>query len=429
MMVLVAVVPAFLSYRLPGDSRLQEALHRFAEGYRALGVAEVRFDYRERLAAARVSGNGEEQLQFFRQALEDASSFSQASLSPLALRRWHQWRYEILRNLQRIDLEARFRASGKASISDKGIWHQPLGKEWYRYLLRFYLDSAQTPEKLKAMGLAQVADVEKRIKAWQQAMGFSDESMEAYLAADSFVLKDRQEVVQGYAAKYRRVMKELPKLFRQSNIAALQFAPIGDADGNSPPGMYQPYNTTFYFNFLHSRHHRKDMDYLLLHEGVPGHHYQNQHAKPLASKNPLNGLFWYGAYIEGWGAYAETLGDALGMFDTPEGRIGWLQWDLVRSVRVVLDIGLNDEGWPREKALAFWKAHIRGQDAIADREISRMLRWPAQVITYKFGEAAILGMRRQASGRPDFDIRDFHERILEEGPLPLSLLQAKIVGG
>lgn len=167
------------------------------------------------------------------------------------------------------------------------------------------------------------------------------------------------------------------------------------------------------------------MDFLLLHEGVPGHHYQSERRRQLHGINPLTNLFWYFAYAEGWAAYTEELGHELGLYQTPYDYLGKLEWDLVRSARVVLDVGLNHDGWTKEQAMAFWKQHIPNQDDIAQREIDRMLRWPVQVLTYKVGADFILQKLQQAKREQGtkFDIRQFHESYLEHGPLPLVVLE------
>src|SRR5690606_30874384 len=134
-------------------------------------------------------------------------------------------------------------------------------------------------------------------------------------------------------------------------------------------------------------------------------------------------LFQYPAYREGWAAYCEEIGKEIGLYQNSFDYLGKLEWDLVRSVRVVLDIGLNYYGWTDEEALRFWKENIVNQDQIAMREIERMKRWPAQVLTYKIGAARILELRekRERQLGAEFDIKDFHDKILKTGPVPLSL--------
>jgi len=120
-------------------------------------------------------------------------------------------------------------------------------------------------------------------------------------------------------------------------------------------------------------------------------------------------------YLEGWAAYVEELGEEMGLYRTLYDLMGKHEWNLVRSVRVVLDVGLNYKGWSDEKALAFWKTNINNQEDIAMREINRMRRWPVQVITYKYGAARILEKRRAAKLKGGFNLKDFHQEILSRG--------------
>jgi uncharacterized protein (DUF885 family) len=139
-------------------------------------------------------------------------------------------------------------------------------------------------------------------------------------------------------------------------------------------------------------------------------------------------LFYYMGLAEGWGAYTEELGKQLGIYKTPYDELGKWEWDIVRSVRVPLDVGLNYYGWTDEQALAFWKKNIRNQDDIALREIARMRRWPAQVVTYKYGALQILHWRDELQKKQGdkFNIRDFHARVLDHGSLPLFMVKENV---
>ena len=129
--------------------------------------------------------------------------------------------------------------------------------------------------------------------------------------------------------------------------------------------------------------------------------------------------------VEGWAAYVEELGKTIGVYRTIYAELGKWEWDIVRSVRVALDVGLNYYGWSDEEALQFWKKHIPNQDDIAMREIRRMKRWPAQVVTYKYGAGKLLDWQAyaQAQQGDDFNLKDFHTQVLQHGALPFSILE------
>ena len=191
-----------------------------------------------------------------------------------------------------------------------------------------------------------------------------------------------------------------------------------DAGPQTPPGIYLGARDNafgvdvFQFNFYDSRFKRRSAGWLYLHEAIPGHHLHSQW---------LRGQQFYIGTSEGWACYVEKLGSSLGVYDDLYARLGALEWDLVRSVRLVLESGIHYLGWDRSVALAYWKKNIIGQDHIAEREIARVTRWPAQAVSYKAGAQAIQKIisRKVAKGS---DLRSAHKFILENSSLPLEAL-------
>ncbi|HMH20681.1 MAG TPA: DUF885 family protein, partial [Puia sp.] len=188
-------------------------------------------------------------------------------------------------------------------------------------------------------------------------------------------------------------------------------------------------NNTFYYNLFDKPYNTRQVDWLFIHEAVPGHHYQSS-LRDQSNGSSIQRLFWYSGFAEGWAAYTEELGRQLGLYTTPYAELGKWEWDIVRSVRVPLDVGLNYYGWTDEQALAFWKKNIRNQDDIAMREINRMRRWPAQVVTYKYGALQIMHWKEELQRKEgkDFDIRRFHDRLLRQGNLPLFMMKEQVLG-
>jgi len=140
--------------------------------------------------------------------------------------------------------------------------------------------------------------------------------------------------------------------------------------------------------------------------------------------------FYYLGLSEGWAAYTEELGKQLGVYKTPYDELGKWEWDIVRSVRVPMEVGINYYGWTDEQALAFWKKNITGQDDIAMREIARVKRWPAQSITYKYGALQIMQWKATLQKREGkrFDIKQFHDKILQHGSLPIFMVKKNVLG-
>jgi uncharacterized protein (DUF885 family) len=213
--------------------------------------------------------------------------------------------------------------------------------------------------------------------------------------------------------------------------SAIKPARIGESSqGAAFPadGYYDGDRQTYYFNNSRGYYGRRNLDWLILHESTPGHHYQTQYAQQRNACPAKAPYASYSAFAEGWGAYVEEFGAQLGLYREPSDELGAVEWDLVRSIRVVLDVGINYEGWSQEQALALWRRELPMLPELAEREIKRVRDWPAQAITYKYGAFVIRTLREEqrAALGPAFDIRAFHDAVLRNGALPLVLLPATV---
>lgn len=142
--------------------------------------------------------------------------------------------------------------------------------------------------------------------------------------------------------------------------------------------------------------------------------------------SPLSALTFYSGNAEGWGCYVEYLGKELGLYQQPAAELGKWEWDLVRSARVVLDVGIHDRGWTHAQALAYWQANVPGQDDIAEREINRVTNWPGQCLSYKVGAQRIEDMKSRQAQRPGFSPPRFHAAYLALSRLPLEVVERHI---
>jgi uncharacterized protein (DUF885 family) len=169
------------------------------------------------------------------------------------------------------------------------------------------------------------------------------------------------------------------------------------------------------------------MTALFLHEGQPGHHYHIALQQELDLPK-FRKAGWYDAYGEGWALYAEGLGRELGLYDDPIAYLGRLQMELHRALRLVVDTGMHDKGWSRERAIAYMRETEGVNEDDARRAIERYMAWPGQALAYKVGELKLLELRERARQKlgPRFDIRAFHTQVLGDGCLPLRMLEAKI---
>lgn len=335
--------------------------------------------------------------------------------------------FELALNQQKLTVLSQYLALGdKAVLSERGLAHTSLGKEWYAYLRKAWLTMDSTPEALMAMGHAELDNAIARYRALQARMGYAgrDAEFAAYLGSPVFHYPDGTTPQADYEARQAIVYQNLNKLFMPT---AIQPPTIRQSDkGAAFPvdGYYEPDEVTFYFNKAKDSFERRNVDWLLLHESTPGHHYQSRYA--LEKRGCPVGLphGFYSAYAEGWGAYVEAFGKELGIFEKDSDALGAVEWDLVRSIRVVLDVGLNYAGWSEQQAHDFWTDKLPMLPALAEREITRVRNWPVQAITYKQGAVVFRQLRQSAQlcQGANFDIRAFHDSVLKHGPLPLAVL-------
>jgi uncharacterized protein (DUF885 family) len=173
---------------------------------------------------------------------------------------------------------------------------------------------------------------------------------------------------------------------------------------------------------------RYEMEALSLHEAVPGHHLQISRAQELKDLPDFRRNGSYTAYIEGWGLYAESLGDDVDFYSDPYSKFGQLTYEMWRAARLVVDTGIHALGWTRQQAIDFMLANSAKTENDVIVEIDRYIVWPAQALSYKLGELKIKELRARAKSAlgDKFDIRRFHNAVLDNGPLPLNLLDKQI---
>ena len=170
------------------------------------------------------------------------------------------------------------------------------------------------------------------------------------------------------------------------------------------------------------------MEDLFLHEAIPGHHFQISLQTENKNIPEMQKVGRYGAYVEGWGLYAERLGKELGLYTDPYQRIGQLQGEMHRAIRLVVDAGIHYKGWSRDKAIQYSLDNEPVTEANAIQEIERYISMPGQALSYKIGELKIVEMRNKAEKAlgKRFDARAFHDVVLKDGAMPLQIFEAKI---
>ncbi|MEM1320800.1 MAG: DUF885 family protein [Bacteroidota bacterium] len=411
---------------------LQTLFRQYAEGVETLNIPPLRLSYKENLDSISTTVHLMRQLDFFTHYSSQLKAFRLKDLEGEERYDFQLLKFEIDLHLERLDLEEHFKSVQEDQpISQKGLFRVKMRDVWYRHFLKRWLNADVSPEELYKLGKEEVSRAQTEIRRIQQELGYADDSTGFYqfLNADTFFLNDEQLLREAFELRKATVQQNLERLFPITSFANVNIARGEDQSLARVPGYYRAADSTFYYNIFDSPYNRRNVDWLYLHEAVPGHHYQLSIAEQFRdSIAPFREGRMYMSYIEGWAGYVEGLGKELGLYASPTAELGSWEWDLVRSVRVVLDIGLNYLGWSDRDALRYWRLHIVNQDDIARREIKRMRDWPAQVHTYKYGAAQLrrlIAEERERQGE-SFSLKVFHGRLLEYGALPLWLLEQRL---
>ena len=322
--------------------------------------------------------------------------------------------------------------------TEYGVWALPNGAAMYRYDVRHMTTTDLTPDQIHAMGLKQVAEVDAQMLKLAESLGYHDlKSFNEHIRTDPDLYgKSGQQIFDLYKhytdqmyAKLPQLFGHLPKnrlevvrmeAFRAPEAPPADYSP-GAGDGSRPGRInVNEYDPT----------HRLllNVEAIAYHEGIPGHHLQFSIAQELPDVPAFRRFSEYNAYSEGWAFYAERLGKEAGFYQDPYSEYGRLENEMWRSVRLVVDTGVHDEHWSRQQMIDFFHQHTAMDDKNIQTEVDRYIAWPGQALAYKLGQMKILELRaraKQALG-PRFDIRAFHDAILDEGPLPLDILDARI---
>lgn len=321
-----------------------------------------------------------------------------------------------------------------------GAYDLPNGEAYYRALVRYYttLDDA-TPEAIHALGLKEVARIRKEMNAVMAKTGFrgSFEEFIAFLRTDpqfypqtaedllryaSWIAKDIDGRLPGYFGKLPRQpysVEPVPASIAENYTTGRYVsAPKGGTRG----GQYWV-NTTA----LDKRPYY-EITALTLHEAVPGHHLQNALALEIEDAPEFREQFYPHAFGEGWGLYAEKLGVEMGVYLTPYDEFGRLSYEMWRACRLVIDTGLHSKGWTRQQAMDYLASNTALSLKNVQTEVDRYIAWPGQALAYKMGELTIWELRHKAEKElgEKFDIREFHDAVLDNGGLPLDILRIQI---
>jgi uncharacterized protein (DUF885 family) len=315
----------------------------------------------------------------------------------------------------------------------------PGGEAFYQYAIRRHTTTDLTAKEIHEIGKSEVSRIHKEMEGIIQKVGFKGTFQEflTFLRSDPrFYYTNADDLVAGYSYIAKRADGRLPQLF-----AELPRTPYGV---KVIPDYEAPAQTTAYYQpsaadgsraglymintYKLDTRPKYEMEALTLHESVPGHHLQIARAQELKGLPDFRRNGGYTAYVEGWGLYAESLGSEMGFYSDPYSQFGQLTYEMWRACRLVVDTGMHAFGWSRQQAIDYMKENTAKTENDIIVEIDRYIVWPGQALAYKMGELKIKELRAKATKElgDRFDVRKFHNAVLDDGPLPLDLLENRI---
>ena len=327
----------------------------------------------------------------------------------------------------------------EAARTSTGISEIPDGKNLYNYMIKLFTTTNMTADEIHQLGLSEVARIRSEMEKVKDEVGFKGSLKDFFdhvrNSKELMPFTDAQQVIDNFNAIHERMKPQIEKLFDvkpktafevrrteafRENSASAEYNP-GSKDGSRPGIFYTPIPDVTKYNV-----HQDET--LFLHEAIPGHHYQISLTQESNVLPEFRKTLWYSGYGEGWALYSESLGKELGLYTDPYQYFGTLAAEMHRAIRLVVDTGMHSKGWSREKAIQYSLDNESESEASIISEIERYMAMPAQALSYKIGQLKIRELREKAKKElgDKFDIRQFHNQVLETGCIPLALLEDKI---
>ncbi|MFT6662919.1 MAG: hypothetical protein ACJA0K_002934 [Maricaulis maris] len=322
-----------------------------------------------------------------------------------------------------------------------GAWALPEGEAYYRSQLMNYTTRADmTADQIHQTGLDEVERIHGEMRAIMETVGFEGTLLEFFehlRTSDEFYYEDTEEGRQRYltesAAMIDQISEVAPQYFGQLPRAELEVRAVEEYRITTATGaFYEPGSLdgtrpgAYYVNLANMRDNPTYlMESLAYHEGAPGHHFQSSLAQELENAPMFQRLQWYSAYGEGWALYAENLGKDMGFFTDPYQDFGRLSYEVFRAARLVVDTGIHHLQWSEQEAADYMLATTPMPEGDIVNEVRRYMVWPGQAVSYKVGMLTILDLRQRAMDQlgDDFSYGEFHDIVLTNGSIPLTLLE------
>jgi uncharacterized protein (DUF885 family) len=320
-----------------------------------------------------------------------------------------------------------------------GISEVPDGKKYYNYLIKYHTTTQLSADEIFELGQREVERISAEMLKVKDEVGFKgslkDFFNELRAKQELMPFTKPEQVIENFYAIHQKMKPNLEKLFRQAPKTPFEIRRTeafreasasaeynqGSMDGKRPGIFYVPIPDVKKYNIL------SDED-LFLHEAIPGHHYQISLQQENTNLPKFRRLLGYSAYAEGWALYTESLGKELGLYTNPYQYFGMLSAEMHRSIRLVVDAGMHSKGWTREQAIKYSLEHEAETEESIVAEIERYMAIPGQALSYKIGQLKIRELRAKAETElgTKFNIAEFHHQILNEGSIPLKVLEDKI---
>jgi len=325
-----------------------------------------------------------------------------------------------------------------AGRTDPGIWAIPDGPRYYQFLVRNSTTTNLTADQIHQVGIEEVKKDETEMLAIAQKLGFKDlASFRTSLRADP---KNKPAsaaaLLDAYRSYLRPMQARLPKLFGRLPKAPFEVVPVPEYLAKNAASAYYEAGTPdgsrpgrlFIDTYKFEDRDLDEVESTAYHEGLPGHHLQISIAQELTDVPDFRKFGGYTAYQEGWALYAERLGKDVGLYQDPYSDYGRLENDIWRAIRLVVDTGVHSQHWTRQQMVDYFREHSAVDETDIQQEVDRYIAWPGQALAYKIGQLEILGLRVKAKTElsDNFDLRAFHDQVLDSGALPLDVLDEHI---
>jgi uncharacterized protein (DUF885 family) len=332
-------------------------------------------------------------------------------------------------------LEVSYVPAGREQL---GIDSLPDGKKYYEFLIRRTTTTDLTAAQIHQLGLDEVKRDEAEMLAIAQKLGFADlATFRASLKTNPKLHPaSRQALLDAYRGYLTPMQAKLPQLFGRLPKAKFEVVPVPDYQEKTAAPAYYESGTPdgarpgrlFINTYNAAGRNLYSAEDIAYHEGIPGHHLQisiSQEQEDVPTFRKYNG---YTAYVEGWGLYSERLGKDVGFYQDPYSDYGRLEGDIWRAIRLVVDTGVHSQHWTREQMVQYFHDHSSLDETSIQSEVDRYISMPSQALAYKIGQLKILELRDRAKAAlgDKFDIRAFHDQVLDTGALPLDVLSTRI---